>query len=176
MNSIEKILTIKKILSFEMNCDYPPPSQSFLGRDEEWWMCLAQQNGMEVMVIFNLPRRNESPPPRNKGLIRPYQEKPMVNKPAKNKAGHFWRGYVRGGRLKNAIKKASRAQKIGPRLIKMKHAGWIHGVCFDEHEEATSKTQRKGPSYPRLVGNGSLNAYDKAYTRPPSIGFPKRNS
>ena len=132
-------------------------------------MCLAQQNGMEVMAIFNLPWRNEPPPLRNKGLIRPYQGKPMVNKPAKNKAGHFWRGYVRGGRLKNAIKKASRAQKIGPRLTKMKHAGWIHGVCHDEHEEATSKTQRKGPSYPRLVGNGSLNAYDKAYNPPPLL-------
>ena len=33
-NSIEKISTIKKICSFEMNCHYPPPSQSVLGRDE----------------------------------------------------------------------------------------------------------------------------------------------
>lgn len=69
-----------------MNCDYPPPSQSVLGRDEEWWMCLAQQNGMEVMAIFNLPWRNEPPPPRNKGSIRPYQ----------GLIGYFWGGTSEG--------------------------------------------------------------------------------
>ena len=34
-------------------------------------------------------------PPRNKGLIRPYSGKPMVNKALLSP--YFWGGYVRGG-------------------------------------------------------------------------------
>ena len=41
---------------------------------------------MEVMAIFNLPWRNEPPPPRNKGSIRPYQ----------GLIGYFWGGTSEG--------------------------------------------------------------------------------
>ena len=66
---------------------------------EKWW--LADENlscwgpvafqGL-CSWLFNQPPPNV--PPRNKGLIRPYEGKPMVNKPLIRP--YFWGGYVRG--------------------------------------------------------------------------------
>ena len=48
----------------------------------------------KIMAIQPIPPN--VPPPRNKGLIRPYLGKPMVNKPLIRP--YFWGGYVRGFR------------------------------------------------------------------------------